>query len=71
MPRTRQGNENVARASDLRTTIIIPETLDKNLAVFSLRAGTSKNEVIKTAIREFLIGKGLRPDEQPQIEVRY
>jgi hypothetical protein len=55
----------------LRKTIVVSETLGKNLELYSLKMGESQNDVITTALRDFLISKGMRPDESPKVEVRY
>ncbi len=55
----------------VRTTIVIPTAVDRNLQVLSLQTGLTKNGVIKRALREFIEGNGLRPDENPKIKVSY
>ena len=52
--------------SSVRTTIIIPSTVDQNLEVCRLKLGVSKNEVIKRALSEFLINQDFQPDKSPK-----
>ena len=54
-----------------RTTIVIPLSSDQNLQVLSLKTGCTKNDVIKAALRAYLISQGLQPDSSPKIDVRY
>ena len=55
----------------MRTTVVLPTTLDRNLQVLSLTNGKTKNAIIKAALRKFVKDAGLRPDEEPKIEVSY
>lgn len=54
-----------------RTTIVLPASLDQNLQVLSLKVGCTKNEVIKAAVRAYLLSQGLQPDQKPKINVSY
>jgi hypothetical protein len=60
-----------AANSSIRTTVVLPSALDRNIQALCLANGLSKNELIKTALREFLEKKGLRPDQIPKIAVSY
>jgi hypothetical protein len=55
-----------------RTTIVLPETLDQNLELFSVRVGLPKGEIIKRVLAEYLKKEGLQPDKRPKsIQVSY
>jgi hypothetical protein len=60
------GDDGIARM-----TIVIPSSMDQNLQVLSLKVGCTKNDVIKTALRAYLISQGLQPDSRPKIDIRY
>ncbi len=55
----------------VRTTVVLPTVLDRNLQVLSLTKGESKNFIITAALRKFVQDAGLRPDEEPKIAVSY
>ena len=56
---------------DIRTTVILPYAIDRNLQVLSLTTDTSRNDLIKEALREFLKNRGLNPSALPKIQVSY
>ncbi len=55
----------------VRTTVVFPEILDRNLNICSLKMDLSKNDVIKRALTEFIRAQGLEPDRAPKISVQY
>lgn len=57
--------------SDVRTTIIIPHTFDRNLQVLSVQEDQGKNDLIKEAIREYIVRRGLNPEALPRISISY
>ena len=56
---------------DVRTTVIIPHALDRNLQVLSVQSEKGKNDLIKEALREFIVPHNLNPDAIPRITVTY
>lgn len=56
---------------DIRTTVILPYSLDRNLQVLSLTTDKSRNDLIKVAIGEFLERQGLNPSALPKIQISY
>ncbi|HEX8139019.1 MAG TPA: hypothetical protein VF544_15735 [Pyrinomonadaceae bacterium] len=68
--RERIFNEGTA-AETTRTTIVLPIALDENLAIYAMQERLTKNEIIKTAMSEYLKNKGLQPDRRPKLEVSY
>ena len=58
-------------ANFVRTTIIISEEIDQNLEAYRLTGGKgqTRNEVVRQALREFLISKGFQPDKMPIINI--
>jgi hypothetical protein len=61
----------VAKSPNLvRTTVVIPDALDQNLAAWCLVSGQTKSEALKRALTEFLLKEGLQPDQKPQITYR-
>jgi len=55
----------------VRIGVIVPETLDKNLEAFCLKAGISKQEALRTALHQFLQKKGMDPDKLPKLTFSY
>lgn len=55
----------------VRTTLVLPESLDQNLEAYALSTGSNKSEVIKEALIGYLRAKGLQPDKLPTISVTY
>ncbi len=55
----------------IRTTIIIPATLDQNLEVLRIQKNSTKNELIATALSNFIRDNHLEPDKTPNISVSY
>jgi hypothetical protein len=60
--RTRNGPSTVAR-----TTLRLPQLLDRNLEAYSLRENRQKTEVLIEALREYLTRKRVNPDKPPTI----
>lgn len=55
-----------AKPSLTRTTIVLPEELDRNIEVLCSIERRPKGEVIASAIKQFLERKGLQPDKSPK-----
>jgi hypothetical protein len=71
-PTTRFSRAGVhTRSGMLRTTLILPEILDRNIEVFCAANGLSKNAGMLQLISECLRKQGYRPDETPEIRVHY
>ena len=51
----------------IRTTVILPFVLDRNLEVYCLRNGHMKTEILTAALSEFLRKRGVRPDKLPKV----
>ncbi len=51
----------------IRTTFIIPDTLDQNIEVLCAMNRLNKTEVVRTALSEFLMKHGLNPDKKPKL----
>lgn len=49
----------------------IPEILDKNLKIYCVKTGTTKQEVLIAALRQYLQQNGMDPDKLPKVEVSY
>ena len=58
-------------AGAIRTTIILPEALDWNLAAWCVRNRFRKNEGIVQILTRFLASQGLQPDRAPDIKIGY
>lgn len=54
-----------------RTTAVFPLTLNENWEAFALKEGVSKNDVLITALREYLKQHGLDPSRHPKLKVTY
>ena len=59
---SRNGKPTVAR-----TTLRLPELLDRNLEAYSLRENRQKTQVVIEALTEYLKGKKVNPDKPPTI----
>jgi hypothetical protein len=55
----------------VRTTVLLARTLDQNLEALALRQGSSKAEIVKQALTNFLSSSGLDPSRTPRINVSY
>jgi len=55
----------------IRTTIVIPTTLDQNLEILRIKKNMSKNELISVALSNFIRANDLVPDKTPSISVSY
>ena len=60
-----------ANSASVRTTILLPETLNKNLEVLSLKMGETKSDIVRNALSNYLEAKGLDPSSLPNITVSY
>lgn len=50
-----------------RTTVILPEALSLNLDLYCLHTRLGRGEVIRQAVRDFLMRQDYKPDQLPQI----
>jgi hypothetical protein len=60
-----EGKQNI------RTTIVLPATVDENLGVYVLRNNTSRSEIITNLLIEFLTKEGYQPLKHPKLDVSY
>ena len=60
------AEKSITMVGDLRTTLILPENLAKNLKFYSANNGVKEGEIIKEALRDFLKKKGYQPDKAPK-----
>jgi len=61
-----------ARTSGVvRTTLVLPSNLDRNLEIYCAMMRLSKADAVKEALATFLKERGLQPDKQPRVEVLY
>ena len=66
------GNGHAADNGQMfRTTVFLPDVLDQNLAVLSLRENRSKSDLLRDALSEFLTKNGLKPTRKPKVSVEY
>ena len=56
----------VISSQPARTTIVIPVETDLNLELCRIKLGLTKNDLIKRAINEFLVGEGFDPSKAPR-----
>ena len=57
-----------------RTTIVLPEALDRNLHIFAAQKGKTRNEIVVEALIDTLTKAGLQPLQIPKsvdIKVEY
>ena len=55
----------------VRTSVVVPKTVDANLEVYVLRNGSSKGEIITKLLVEFLEKEGYQPSKMPKVEISY
>jgi 6-phosphogluconolactonase/glucosamine-6-phosphate isomerase/deaminase len=60
-----------SKAAQVRTTLVLPDVLDRNLEIWCALNGRSKADVVKEALSSFLSQRGLQPDKRPRTEVNY
>ena len=67
------GASQNRRDSDVRrTTIVLTDTIERNLALLCAKEGVTRSAFIETLIRAELKKNGLRPDLAPkQLAVQY
>ena len=71
---TRNGTANAVASPNgntVRTTLILPELLDWNLAAWCLANRVRKNEGIVKILTQFLGSEGLQPNRTPEIKIGY
>lgn len=55
-----------AKSFTVRTTIVLPMALDRNLEIYCSKAGSTKSKVVEQLLFDFLSAKGFRPDQTPK-----
>lgn len=50
----------------VRTTIVVSAEIDLNLEICRIKKGCSKNDVVKEALRKYLIDEGFDPTKPPK-----
>ncbi len=63
--------EKAPTFEDIRTTIVLPYSMDRNLQVLSLTTDKSRNDLIKDALKLYLESHGLNPSAMPKIQITY
>jgi hypothetical protein len=61
-----RSNGSQAAEYPVRTTIVLPQALDRNLEIYCAKVGTGKSKVIEKILFEFLTKEGLHPDRTPK-----
>jgi hypothetical protein len=59
------------RARALRTTLVLPENLDRKIEAFCATNRISKNAGMLQLLSESLRKQGFRPEETPVLQVHY
>lgn len=55
-----------------RTTVVVPEALDRNLALWCAKTGSTKSDIITRLLSDFLSSEGFQPHRRPRtVEVQY
>lgn len=60
-----------ANSTSVRTTFVLPETLNKNLEVLSPKMGETKSNIVRRALSSYLEAQRLDPSSVPQIAISY
>jgi hypothetical protein len=50
----------------VRTTIVLPMALDRNLEIYCSKSGSSKSKLVERLLFDFLSTQGFRPDKTPK-----
>ncbi len=50
----------------VRTTIVLPMALDRNLEIYCSKSGSSKSKLVERLLFDFLSIQGFRPDKTPK-----
>jgi len=69
--RTNPGRQTRTTGKTVRTTIVIPATLDENLEAMRLTKGGTKNDLIRDALMDFLRAAGYEPLKHPTVSITY
>ena len=69
-------HRNASRAAEysVRTTIVLPQALDRNLEIYCAKTGTGKSKVVEKILFDSLTAEGLQPDRTPtsvEVNVSY
>lgn len=56
---------------DVRTTIVMPHALDRNIQILSVQQDKTKNDIIKEALRQYVLEHKLNPDALPRLVAIY
>ncbi len=60
------SSKNTAENPMIRTTIVLPLTVDPNLAVLAARRGVTKSELLREGASDLLRKEGLDPTKKPK-----
>lgn len=55
----------------VRVCALIPEILNKNIEVCCVKTGTTKQDFVIAALRQYLKQNAMDPDKMPKVEVSY
>jgi hypothetical protein len=50
----------------VRTTIVLPVALDRNLEIYCSKSGSSKSKLVERLLFDYLSNQGFRPDKTPK-----
>ena len=50
----------------VRTTIVLPVALDRNLEIYCSKSGSSKSKLVERLLFDYLSAQGFRPDKTPK-----
>jgi len=56
---------------NVRTTLVLPEPLDKNVEAYCAKEGVSKNEAFLQLLSQALTADGYKPDKTPKVTISY
>jgi hypothetical protein len=61
-----RANANLRGDHPVRTTVVLPIALDRNLEIYCAKTGKGKSKVIERILFDFLAAEGLQPDRTPK-----
>ncbi len=63
---TAGGTNGGSHDYTVRTTVVLPLALDRNLEIYCAQAGTGKSKLIERLLFDFLSAQGFHPDKNPK-----
>jgi hypothetical protein len=65
------GSFSGSKEELVRTSVVLPHVLDKNLVLWCTQKHVPKGQAIRMAIHKLLEAEGMQPEKEPKIKFSY